>query len=196
MNDMLDPSAAADIPAAPTPAGGKIMLVGIGPGSVDHMTQRARAAIAEADVVIGYVTYIKLVADLVAQMGDAYPKLKADEARITAILKTEEERFFETLANGMDILDTALAGDVKMLPGDVAFKLHDTFGFPLDLTQDVCRERGVSVDAAGFDAAMEKQKAAGRAAGKLARREARHAARTADRSVRLAGHRVGDKIGV
>lgn len=109
----------------------------------------------------------KLVPDLVTLMGDAYPKLVADEARITAVLKAEEERFFETLANGMEILDAALAGDAKTLPGDVAFKLHDTFGFPLDLSADVCRERGVSVDEAGFNAAMEKQKAAGRAAGKF-----------------------------
>ena len=109
----------------------------------------------------------KLVADLVAQMGDAYPKLRADEARITAVLKTEEERFFETLANGMEILDTALAGGVAMLPGDVAFKLHDTFGFPLDLTKDVCRERDVEVDEAGFAQAMEKQKTQARAAGKF-----------------------------
>ncbi len=109
----------------------------------------------------------KLVPDLVALMGDAYPKLVADEARITAVLKAEEERFFETLANGMEILDSALAGDAKTLPGDVAFKLHDTFGFPLDLSADVCRERGVTVDEAGFNAAMEKQKAAGRAAGKF-----------------------------
>ena len=109
----------------------------------------------------------KMVADLVEQMGDAYPKLKADAQRITDTLKVEEERFFETLANGMEILDTALAGDAKQLPGDVAFKLHDTFGFPLDLSADVCRERGVTVDEAGFAAAMEKQKAAGRAAGKF-----------------------------
>jgi len=109
----------------------------------------------------------KLVKDLVEQMGDAYPKLKADAQRITDTLKAEEERFFETLANGMEILDTALANGAKQLPGDVAFKLHDTFGFPLDLSADVCRERGVSVDEAGFAAAMEKQKAAGRAAGKF-----------------------------
>jgi alanyl-tRNA synthetase len=83
------------------------------------------------------------------------------------VLKAEEERFYETLANGMEILDTALAGGQKVLPGEVAFKLHDTYGFPLDLTQDVCRERGLSVDVAGFDAAMDKQKAAGRAAGKF-----------------------------
>ncbi|HWU97441.1 MAG TPA: alanine--tRNA ligase [Oxalicibacterium sp.] len=109
----------------------------------------------------------KLVKDLVEQMGDAYPKLKADAQRITDVLKAEEERFFETLANGMEILDAALAGGAKVLPGDVAFKLHDTFGFPLDLSADVCRERDVSVDEDGFKAAMEKQKAAGRAAGKF-----------------------------
>ena len=109
----------------------------------------------------------KMVADLVVQMGDAYPKLKEQEAHITSVLKAEEERFFETLANGMEILDSALAGDVKVLPGDVAFKLHDTYGFPLDLSNDVARERGVTVDEAGFKAAMEHQKSTARAAGKF-----------------------------
>ena len=109
----------------------------------------------------------KLVADLVALMGDAYPRLKADAQRITDILKTEEERFFETLASGMDILDAALAGGATVLPGEVAFKLHDTYGFPLDLSADVCRERGLSVDEAGFASAMDKQKAQARAAGKF-----------------------------
>ncbi|MDO8371303.1 MAG: alanine--tRNA ligase, partial [Polaromonas sp.] len=109
----------------------------------------------------------KLVADLVRLMGEAYPKLKTDEARITAVLKAEEERFFETLEIGMTILDTALAGGAKLLPGDVAFKLHDTYGFPLDLSADVCRERGVEVDEAGFTAAMDKQKNQARAAGKF-----------------------------
>ncbi|MDM7949977.1 alanine--tRNA ligase [Hydrogenophaga sp.] len=109
----------------------------------------------------------KLVADLVRLMGEAYPSLASQELRITEVLKTEEERFFETLATGMEILDGALAGGVKQLPGDVAFKLHDTYGFPLDLSADVCRERGLSVDEAGFHAAMAKQKAAGRAAGKF-----------------------------
>lgn len=109
----------------------------------------------------------KLVPDLVQLMGEAYPNLKASEKRVMEVLKAEEERFYETLANGMEILDAALAGGQKVLPGDVAFKLHDTYGFPLDLTQDVCRERGVTVDEAGFNAAMERQKAAGRAAGKF-----------------------------
>ena len=109
----------------------------------------------------------KLVADLVRLMGDAYPSLREQEQRITEVLKVEEERFFETLANGMEILDAALAGGAKVLPGDVAFKLHDTYGFPLDLTNDVCRERDVEVDEAGFKTAMEKQKAQARAAGKF-----------------------------
>jgi alanyl-tRNA synthetase len=109
----------------------------------------------------------KLVADLVVQMGQAYPRLKSDEKRITEILKIEEERFFETLASGMDILDAALAGGAKVLPGEVAFKLHDTYGFPLDLSADVCRERGLSVDEAGFATAMDKQKSQARAAGKF-----------------------------
>ncbi|WP_461547333.1 alanine--tRNA ligase, partial [Sphaerotilus sulfidivorans] len=109
----------------------------------------------------------KLVADLAQQMGDAYPKIREQQQRITEVLKVEEERFFETLANGMEILDGALAGGAKTLPGDVAFKLHDTYGFPLDLTADVCRERGLSVDEAGFNAAMEHQKNTARAAGKF-----------------------------
>ncbi|APW43276.1 alanine--tRNA ligase [Rhodoferax saidenbachensis] len=109
----------------------------------------------------------KLVKDLVQVMGAAYPNLANQEARITEVLRVEEERFFETLATGMQILDEALAGGVKTLPGDVAFKLHDTYGFPLDLTNDVARENDVTVDEAGFQAAMDKQKAAGRAAGKF-----------------------------
>ena len=109
----------------------------------------------------------KLVKDLVQQMGGAYPKLREQQERITEVLRVEEERFFETLAHGMEILDGALAGGAKTLPGDVAFKLHDTYGFPLDLSADVCRERGVAVDEAGFDAAMEHQKSTARAAGKF-----------------------------
>jgi len=109
----------------------------------------------------------KLVPDLVKMMGEAYPNMASQAQRITEVLKAEEERFYETLANGMEILDAALAGGAKVLPGEVAFKLHDTYGFPLDLSGDVCRERGVAVDEAGFHAAMEAQKAKGRAAGKF-----------------------------
>ncbi|CAN1535650.1 AlaS Alanyl-tRNA synthetase [Burkholderiaceae bacterium] len=109
----------------------------------------------------------KLVPDLVKLMGDAYPNMASQAERIASVLKAEEERFFETLGVGMQILDAALEGGVKVLPGDVAFKLHDTYGFPLDLSADVCRERGLSVDEAGFAAAMEKQKSQARAAGKF-----------------------------
>ncbi len=109
----------------------------------------------------------RLVADLVAVMGEAYPAMAAQQQRITEVLRAEEERFFETLENGMQILDAALLGGVTQLPGDVAFKLHDTFGFPLDLSADVCRERGLTVDEAGFHAAMDRQKAQARAAGKF-----------------------------
>jgi alanyl-tRNA synthetase len=109
----------------------------------------------------------KLVPDLVKLMGAAYPNMADQADRIADILRIEEERFFETLQSGMQILDAALEGGVKVLPGEVAFKLHDTYGFPLDLSADVCRERGLSVDEAGFATAMEKQKAQARAAGKF-----------------------------
>jgi alanyl-tRNA synthetase len=109
----------------------------------------------------------KLVPDLAQLMGAAYPNLADQAQRVGGVLKAEEERFFETLETGMQILDSALAGEVKLLPGEVAFKLHDTYGFPLDLTNDVCRERGVKVDEAGFAAAMDKQKSQARAAGKF-----------------------------
>jgi len=109
----------------------------------------------------------KLVPDLVALMGEAYPNLARNAQRVMDVLKAEEERFYETLENGMHILDAALDGGVQPLPGDVAFKLHDTFGFPLDLTNDVCRERGVTVDEAGFQTAMNRQKEQARAAGKF-----------------------------
>ncbi|MFN3415408.1 MAG: alanine--tRNA ligase [Caldimonas sp.] len=109
----------------------------------------------------------RIVRELVRQMGEAYPELRQHEMRITEVLKQEEERFFQTIAHGMEILDGALAGGVKQLDGELAFKLHDTYGFPLDLTADVCRERGVTVDSAGFDAAMARQREQARAAGKF-----------------------------
>jgi alanyl-tRNA synthetase len=109
----------------------------------------------------------KLVADLVGVMGEAYPNMAKQQERITEVLRVEEERFFETLATGMTLLDGALKNGDKVLEGEVAFKLHDTYGFPLDLTADVCRDRGVEVDEAGFDAAMLRQKTMARAAGKF-----------------------------
>jgi alanyl-tRNA synthetase len=109
----------------------------------------------------------KIVPELVTQMGDAYPELRQAQARVTEVLKQEEERFFQTIANGMEILEAALAKGEKVFDGELAFKLHDTYGFPVDLTADVCRERGVTVDQAGFDAAMNRQREQARAAGKF-----------------------------
>ncbi|NPT39536.1 alanine--tRNA ligase, partial [Paraburkholderia xenovorans] len=113
----------------------------------------------------------RMVADLVAQMGAAYPELKEAEQRVTDVLRQEEERFFETIEHGMSILEGALAeleaGSSKTLDGELAFKLHDTYGFPLDLTADVCREREVTVDEAAFDEAMTRQREQARAAGKF-----------------------------
>ncbi|MFN9506431.1 MAG: alanine--tRNA ligase [Rubrivivax sp.] len=108
-----------------------------------------------------------LVAPLAAEMGAAYPELQRDMVRATEVLKTEEERFFQTIAHGMEILESALAGGAQVIDGDTAFKLHDTFGFPLDLTADVCRERGVAVDEAGFNAAMGRQREQARASAKF-----------------------------
>ncbi|MES2013554.1 MAG: alanine--tRNA ligase [Pseudomonadota bacterium] len=109
----------------------------------------------------------KIVPDLVAEMGSAYPELAANQARIMDVLKLEEDRFFETIENGMAILETELANTKDIFNGETAFKLHDTYGFPLDLTADICRERNVSVDSAAFDAAMARQKEQARSAGKF-----------------------------
>ena len=113
----------------------------------------------------------RLVPDLVAEMGAAYPELAQAQSRVMEMLKLEEERFFATIEHGMAIVEAELAamgGDgVKVFNGDTAFKLHDTFGFPLDLTADICREHGVTVDAQAFDKAMAHQKEQARAAGKF-----------------------------
>ena len=112
-----------------------------------------------------------LVPALAAEMGDAYPELRREGKRAFETLKQEEDGFFRTIANGMEILEKALAslaatGNLR-LDGDTAFKLHDTFGFPVDLTADVCRERGVTVDEARFEALLEAQKKRAREAGKF-----------------------------
>ncbi|MEI7843112.1 MAG: alanine--tRNA ligase [Gallionellaceae bacterium] len=113
----------------------------------------------------------KIVPDLIEQMGVAYPELASAQVRVMDILKQEEERFFATIENGMATLEADLAemakAESKVFNGETAFKLHDTFGFPLDLTQDVCREHGVTVDALAFDKAMARQKDQARAAGKF-----------------------------
>ena len=111
--------------------------------------------------------FYKLVPDLVQEMGVAYPELTEAAERVAQVLKQEEERFGETLENGMKILEAALAKDLAYLDGKTAFALYDTYGFPLDLTADICRERDVTLDEAGFQSAMEKQKFTARAAGKF-----------------------------
>lgn len=111
----------------------------------------------------------KLVADLVQQMGDAYPELAVQQARVEQVLRQEESRFSETLENGMRILEGALSGleDGEVLDGQTLFTLYDTYGFPVDLTADICREREVGVDLSGFEQAMERQREQARAAGKF-----------------------------
>jgi alanyl-tRNA synthetase len=110
--------------------------------------------------------FYKLVAPLQQEMGAAHPELTQQQAIIEKVLKQEEERFAETLEYGMKILDEAIENlDGTVIPGDVVFKLYDTYGFPADLTADVAREHGLSVDMAGFDKDMAEQKARARAAG-------------------------------
>ena len=111
----------------------------------------------------------RMVPDLVAEMGAAYPELVSGEKRVSEVLKQEEDRFFSTIEHGMAILEGELAAmsGKGIFNGETAFKLHDTFGFPLDLTADICRERGVTVDSAGFEQAMNRQKEQARAAGKF-----------------------------
>ena len=111
--------------------------------------------------------FYKLIPDLVSEMGVAYPELTEAAERVAKVLKQEEERFGETLENGMKILEAALAKNPGQLDGKTAFTLYDTFGFPLDLTADICRERDVALDESGFHEAMEKQKSTARAAGKF-----------------------------
>jgi alanyl-tRNA synthetase len=123
----------------------------------------------------------KIVPDLVAEMGAAYPELKAEQARVTSTLKQEEERFFETIEHGMELLlneikqhtspdfnlVSGFPSEVHLLPGSIAFQLHDTFGFPFDLTADICREYGLGVDEKQFNIELNAQRDRSRAAGKF-----------------------------
>ena len=109
-----------------------------------------------------------IVPDLDRAMGEAYPELRAAAKRVAEVLKQEEERFAETLEHGMGVLEGAMASGEKLLEGDTVFRLYDTFGFPVDLTADIGRERGVGIDLAGFEAAMEAQRERARAASKFA----------------------------
>ena len=106
----------------------------------------------------------KLVADLVKEMGGAYPELKEKQAQIEEALKNEESRFAQTLETGMALLENALAKGGKTLDGEIIFKLYDTYGFPYDLTADICRERNIDLDEEGFNREMEAQRARARAA--------------------------------
>ena len=106
----------------------------------------------------------KLVADLVKEMGDAYPELKEKQVQIEEALKNEESRFAQTLETGMALLENALAKGSKKLDGEIIFKLYDTYGFPYDLTADICRERNIELDEEGFEREMEAQRARARAA--------------------------------
>ena len=109
----------------------------------------------------------RIVADLSQAMGAAYPELAREQARATQVLKAEEERFAATLENGMKVLEGAFHREDRMLDGETVFQLYDTYGFPVDLTADMARERGVMIDHAGFEAAMERQRERARAAGKF-----------------------------
>jgi len=109
----------------------------------------------------------RLVADLDQAMGEAYPELRKTKARVADVLKQEEERFAETLENGMGVLESALASGEKLLDGETVFRLYDTFGFPVDLTADIARERDVRIDMAGFEAAMDQQRERARAASRF-----------------------------
>ena len=112
--------------------------------------------------------FYKLVAPLVNEMGDAYPELAKAQAHVEKVLEKEERRFAETLDQGIEILEEAIAQlDARQIPGEVAFKLYDTYGFPLDLTADIARERGLTVDQQGFEEAMTRQRDRARAASKF-----------------------------
>ena len=115
--------------------------------------------------------FYQLVEDLSQVMGQAYPELVAAKARVAAVLQQEEERFAETLEHGMQVLESALSRKIKVLDGETAFRLYDTFGFPLDLTADIGRERGITIDHAGFEQAMARQREQARAANKFTMQE-------------------------
>lgn len=111
--------------------------------------------------------FYSLVNALSKAMGQAYPELVEAKARVAAVLKQEEERFAETLENGMQVLEAALRQENRLLDGETLFRLYDTFGFPLDLTADIARERGFTLDQAGFEQAMERQRERARATSKF-----------------------------
>lgn len=116
------------------------------------------------------VFFYRLVEKLVALMGEAYPEIRDSRALIEKTLRKEEEQFLRTLDRGLELLSGELSrlGDCKVVPGEVVFRLYDTYGFPVDLTQDVVRDNGYTVDTAGFDSEMEKQRKRAKAASNFA----------------------------
>ena len=116
------------------------------------------------------VFFYRLVEKLVALMGEAYPEIRDSRALIEKTLRKEEEQFLRTLDRGLELLSGELSrlGDSKVVPGEVVFRLYDTYGFPVDLTQDVVRDNGYTVDTAGFDSEMEKQRKRAKAASNFA----------------------------
>ena len=112
--------------------------------------------------------FYTLVAALEKEMGEAFPELAAQRTHVERVLKQEEERFAETLTQGMALLETAISGlTSNVIPGETVFRLYDTFGFPVDLTADIARERGLTIDEAGFESSMEAQRERARAASKF-----------------------------
>ncbi|HXA36211.1 MAG TPA: alanine--tRNA ligase [Steroidobacteraceae bacterium] len=139
----------------------------------------------------------RLVPSVVREMGSYYGELVAGEARATQILAQEENRFAETLATGMALLDAETAKlTSSVIPGETVFRLYDTYGFPLDLTADVARERGLTIDQAGFDAAMEAQRERARAASKFGSEDARVAVKLPGKTEFLGYDRLTEKAHV
>lgn len=147
-----------------------LIVDGVRPGNEgrDYVLRRIirRAARHGHKLGVDEPFFYRLVAPLVEVMGAAYPELTAAQAEVARVLRQEEERFLQTLASGMHVLETELAGMAPggIIPGDVVFKLYDTHGFPFDLTADIARERGLVLDEAGFEQAMAERRAQSRAA--------------------------------
>lgn len=147
-----------------------LIVDGVRPGNEgrDYVLRRIirRAARHGHKLGVNEPFFYRLVSPLVEVMGAAYPELMAGQAEVERVLRQEEERFLQTLASGMQVLETELAGIKSggMIPGDVVFKLYDTHGFPFDLTADIARERGLVLDESGFEHAMAERRAQSRAA--------------------------------
>lgn len=151
-----------------------LIVDGVRPGNEgrDYVLRRIirRAARHGHKLGVNEPFFYRLVAPLVEVMGSAYPELANAQAEVERVLRQEEERFLQTLASGMQVLETELAGMAPggTIPGEVVFKLYDTHGFPFDLTADIARERGLVLDESGFEHAMAERRAQSRAASQFA----------------------------